>query len=204
MADIKVSFPEPCTEAWEGMTPVGCHRHCAVCDRQIHDLAATTFEEAEALLAQVPSPCVRARVAPDGTIALAASPSRVRTGHRLVASLSATMTLATAACQTPLEAVSPRFEISGETYSWYSSQHTRLIAADGSSRRPSLSKDSLFRFANLRPGTYTLSYADVCGQIHLGQPVTVTDKDIDVGTFQWEEECIIVGVMVRDGDPDRA
>jgi hypothetical protein len=203
VADLKVSFPEPCGEAWEGMTPSGCNRHCAACDKVIYDLAAMTFQDAEALLGQPDPPYVRARIAPDGTISLARDSGANRNGRRLVAAVSASMTLATAACQTPLGAVSPRFEISGETYSWYSSQQTRLVAADGRVRRPSLSKDARFRFSNLTPGTYTVSYTDMCGETHVGAPVTVTDEDVDVGMFRWEEECVIVGVMVRADEASR-
>ena len=203
MADVRVSFPEPCAEAWEDMAPAGCHRHCATCDKTIHDLAAMALRDAEALLAQPDPPCVRARIAPDGTVRLAGAGSSGRNGRRLIVAVGASVTLATAACQTPFGAVSPRFEISGETHSWYSSQRTRLAAADGRIRRPALSKDARFRFTNLSPGTYTLSYTDVCGDTHVGAPVTVTDVDIDVGMFRWEEECVIVGVMVREDGPAR-
>ena len=203
MTDIEVAFPEPCTEAWEDMAPAGCNRLCAACEKTIHDLSAMTLREAEALLTQPEPPCVRARIAPDGTVALARGSGANRNGRRLVAAVSASMTLATAACQTPLGAVSPRFEISGETYSWYSSQQTRLVAADGRVRRPSLSKDARFRFSNLTPGTYTVSYTDMCGETHVGAPVTVTDEDVDVGMFRWEEECVIVGVMVRADEASR-
>jgi hypothetical protein len=186
------------------MAPAGCHRHCAACDKVIHDLATMTPVEAEALLAKPDSACVRARIAPDGAIALARHTEGNRTGRRLVAAVGASVTLATAACQTPMGgAVSPRFEISGETYSWYHSQRTRLLAANGKVLRPALSKDNRFRFTNLRPGTYTLRYTDICGQTHIGEPVTVTAGDVDVGRFTWEEECIIVGVMVREDDTGR-
>ena len=50
MADLKVLFPSPCSEPWDGMAPQGCNRHCTSCDKTIHDLSALTIGEARQLL----------------------------------------------------------------------------------------------------------------------------------------------------------
>lgn len=199
MSDITVSFPAPCAESWEAMAPAGCHRHCASCDKVIHDLSVMTLAEAEQLLQEPGGACVRARIGPDGVIALADSGGRHK--RRLLAAVSVSMTLAAAACQTPLAGpVSPRFTISGETYSWYHSQKVRLTTANGEEISPALSKDHRFRFTNLKPGTYIPQYTDLCGETHVGNPVTVSNTDVDVGRFEWENECIIVGVMAPVDD----
>jgi hypothetical protein len=199
MAEIKVTFPEPCSEPWEGMAPAGCRRHCATCDKVIHDLAAMTLDEAEGLLAAPDGACVRARIAPDGTVKTA--DGHRHNGRRLVAAASASMSFALAACQTPvIGEVSPRFAVTGETWSWYHARKTRLITADGRALQPALSEGGRLRFNNLKPGTYTLRYTDICGETHFGEPVSVTDSDVDFGKFEWEEECIIIGVMAPADD----
>ena len=55
MPDLRVSFPKPCEEKWEAMTPAGRARVCARCDKAVHDLASYTLDEAEALLRRNPA-----------------------------------------------------------------------------------------------------------------------------------------------------
>lgn len=42
---------KPCSASWAAMTGEGAQRHCAACDRQVHDLARLTPEEIERLIA---------------------------------------------------------------------------------------------------------------------------------------------------------
>ncbi|MCL4674138.1 MAG: hypothetical protein KJZ64_14660 [Sphingomonadaceae bacterium] len=195
MSDIKVSFPSPCSEPWEGMAPAGCHRHCASCDKVIHNLEAMTVEEVEGLVASGEEVCVRARVAADGTVALADGTGRGR--RKLVAVVGATMALA--ACQTPLVGpVSPRYQVTVDAFGWVPSTTLRLVAEDGTAHRPGRTRDGRFRFGNLRPGTYTPTVEGRCGDTLFAAPIEIRDADIDAGKLQFEDgqdDCIIIGVM---------
>ena len=193
MSDIKVSFPSPCSEPWEGMAPAGCHRHCGTCDKVIHDLEAMTVEDVEGLVASGDEVCVRARVTADGTVALAGGAGR----GRLVAVVGATMALA--ACQTPMVGpVSPRYQVTAEALGWFNTSSLRLIAEDGTNYRPGRTKDGRHRFSNLRPGTYTPRIRSNCGDTVFAPPIVVSDADIDAGNLEFNDgqnDCIIIGVM---------
>jgi hypothetical protein len=61
-----IEVPAPCPVRWDSMHGAGTARTCASCARPVHDLAAMTTAEAEALLA--PSGeriCVRIERAPE-------------------------------------------------------------------------------------------------------------------------------------------
>jgi Carboxypeptidase regulatory-like domain len=49
---FKVEVSSPCTESWAAMTGDSRHRHCAACDRQVHDFAYMTPNEIECLVAR--------------------------------------------------------------------------------------------------------------------------------------------------------
>lgn len=196
MSDIKVSFPSPCSEPWEGMAPAGCHRHCASCDKVIHNLEAMTVEDVEGLVASGEEVCVRARVAADGTVALAQGPGRGR--RRLVATVGATMALA--ACQTPMVGpVTPRYQVTAEPVGWLDTSSLRLVAQDGTVHRPGRTKDGRYRFGNLKAGTYTPTIESYCSDTVFAEPIEVSDTDIDAGKLRFNDgqnDCIIIGVMV--------
>ena len=47
MGDLRVSFPKPCDEKWQAMTPEGRARVCGRCDKAVHDLSLYSIDEAE-------------------------------------------------------------------------------------------------------------------------------------------------------------
>lgn len=112
MKDTKVEFPNPCSEPWDAISPRGCNRHCASCDKIIHDLTSLTFKEPATLLEHGDEVCVRAKVGPNGMIEL--MDSGRRTAQRLLAAANASHALAAAACQTVPDASEPRFQITGK------------------------------------------------------------------------------------------
>src|ERR1044072_10021004 len=91
MREVRVSFPRPCDEKWEQMTPPGCDRICARCDKVIHDLSKFDVDEAEALLRNNPNACVRAQINGDGEIAL--RPARSGRARKMVIAIAATAAL---------------------------------------------------------------------------------------------------------------
>lgn len=197
MADLKVSFPSPCSEPWEDMAPQGCNRHCAACDKLIHDLSALTADEAEALLEAEEEVCVRARVGRDGVIAL--RDGGRKTARRIVAVMSGSLALATAACQTVPDTREPRYQITGK-FDWKGYYYAaELTSADGRKwpkrREPGTGR---FIFDNLVPGVYTLTTDGYCGARQVVDTITITDASVEVskGTPPIDQNCIIVGVMV--------
>jgi hypothetical protein len=64
-----VSVPRPCSIPWESMTGTDQARACAVCNRQVYDLAAMTSSEAEKLLdCRVERLCIRFNRGPEGKV----------------------------------------------------------------------------------------------------------------------------------------
>ncbi|MEP2736411.1 MAG: hypothetical protein ABJP34_08935 [Erythrobacter sp.] len=200
MTDIKVAFPKPCAEPWEEMEPKGCNRHCASCDKIIHDLSAFTIDEAEELLETEDEVCVRARVKPDGVIDIASS--RKAKSKRLVAVLGASATLATAACSSiGSGTISPRYQVSGSVGPFQYATKGEL-RTEGRKYTAHLGPNYSFKFTNLHPGTYTLSFNSFCSGDSFVKTIIVRDANVDLGKLDWEEDCIIIGVM-RPADPPR-
>lgn len=203
MDDLKVTFPKPCDAPWEAMAPRGCNRHCASCDRIVHDLSALTVDEAEALLESGEEVCVRAEVGPGGVIAL--KPGSRGVARRLVTAAGASLALATAACQTVPETAEPRYQITGK-FAWKGFYHSaELRSADGTKwpkrREPGTGR---FVFDGLVPGTYTLTVRDDCGHRVEFESFVITDASVEATNQFPEEGCIIVGAMVKAVRPERA
>lgn len=198
MADLKVSFPSPCSEPWEAMAPHGCNRHCASCDKIIHDLSALNADEAEALLEAEEEVCVRAKIGRDGVIATKGGGSS--TARRLVTTAGASLALAVAACQTVPDGADPRYRITGKFPDKQQYYEAELTLADGTRwpkrREPGTGR---FIFENLAPGTYTLSTIDDCGQRQVIRTITISAGSVDLGKIapEFNETCFIVGVMIR-------
>ncbi|HSF11800.1 MAG TPA: hypothetical protein VLA50_02410 [Erythrobacter sp.] len=203
MADLEVSFPKPCDEAWDAMSPRGCNRHCAACDTVVHDLAAMTFEEAEALLSREDETCVRAEIAPNGVLKL--KPSGRDTGRRMVAAAGASLALATAACQTvPPAEEAPGFAISG-AFNQYLVKSVTLYPGEGKSlsRKPDKKTGSV-TFSGLAPGTYSLTINGDCGYYAFLENVTIVDRSVTVSEEAFTEEssngCPIIVGRIRPVD----
>jgi hypothetical protein len=205
MADIRVAFPDPCLEKWEDMSSRGCNRHCASCDKIVHDMDFLTVDQVETLLESGDEICVRAKIRPDGSVKTSNAFSR--SSKRIVTAIGATVTLATAACQTSgttgqtsgTAGVSPRFEIKGSVGDGWASSAT-LTSSDGKSRTKTLRGDLNFRFSNLRPGNYTLTFMGTCYERHRVENIVVRN-DMDLGSVQFDDEiedCIIVGRIEKE------
>lgn len=204
MADILVGFPKPCGEAWEEMASEGCHRHCASCDKVVHDLAALSIDEAEALLDAPEEVCVRAQIATDGTIALRDAGRGGR--KRMLAAFGAGLALSAAACQTvpPVDRAN-RFQIAA-SFAWQGWGRTaELRSSDGRDWDKRREKGTgRFIFEDLYPGVYDLTVRDSCGNRVPVQTITITDASVEIRDAAPEESCIIVGAMVKVKRPERA
>lgn len=204
MADLRVRLPSPCSEPWNGMVPVGCNRHCASCDRIIHDLSSLSLDQAEALLASDDEVCVRAQVGQGGVVRLADTGQGTR---RMIAAVGASMALATAACQTvPPEERPNRFEISGTVPQAYGPRRPIVRSSDGRTWPVRMAyRSTSFRVPDLYPGSYSITYFGGCGDVELVvENVIIRDRSIDLGSLDnGEFDCIIVGVMVPADRPER-
>ena len=201
MTDLKVTFPRPCSEPWEGMTPLGCNRHCATCDRIIHDVSALRLAEVEVLLASGEHLCVRARVGRNGVVALADAASGRR---RMIATVGASMALATAACQTvPPEERPDRFAISG-TLPMVQLGKPVVRSSDGQTWHVEQAyRSTAFRVPDLYPGVYSITYDAACGEHRrVRDNIVIRDHSIDLGQLEGDGDCIIVGVLVPADRPD--
>lgn len=194
MTDFEVTFPKPCGEVWEKMSPRGHHRHCATCHKTIYDLKALDFDEAATLLEGDDAHCFRAQVSSTGAIALRrtnAAPHR-----RLMASVGAGLSLAVAACHTIVgPPVSPRYELTGQVASDHWASQAVLISSDGREYKTRILKGEPFRLTNLQPGIYSLAINGMCGEMLRLEGIAIRDSDANVGSLTWEDDCIIVGVM---------
>lgn len=83
MPDLRVTFPNPCREKWEAMTPAGCHRTCEKCDKVIRDLSQYDVDGVEKLLRDEPDSCVRASIDAFGVVTT--KPGRHGNIRRMVA-----------------------------------------------------------------------------------------------------------------------
>lgn len=196
MADLKVAFPEPCTQPWADMSPVGCHRHCESCDRIVHDLGALTTEEVERLLDTGDQLCVRAEVGHDGIVKTRGS------GRRMVLGAGAMLL---AACQTtPGGRVNGGASLSGQTLVAAGPRDARIVNSAGESAILFIGDDGRFAVDDLAPGTYTLRIPDYCGKTHEVGDIVVASEDIDLGRLDLETSCIVVGRLERAEPPLRA
>ncbi|QYJ06072.1 hypothetical protein [Qipengyuania flava] len=192
MTDVRVAFPEPCGEQWDQMAPRGCNRHCAACDTEIHDLAALTADEIEALANSGEKVCVRAHVAEDGTVATRSASS---SGKRRVVAAAVGASLSLAACQTAGEPrVTPLYTVSG-SFGWGTGDRTvTLTRWDGQSETKRVQPRREFHFGNLHEGSYVLRLESGCAD-PIVQEIEVGPAHINVGEVNFDSECIIVGVM---------
>ena len=178
MPDLRVSLPEPCGEKWEGMTPVGCDRVCARCDKVIHDLSHYTIEEAETLLGANADSCVRARVGKDGVIDLA--PNLSGGMRHMVLVVGAAAGLLTAGV--PATAREKRHDgaITGKVHS--TDFKTRVTATDtqGKEYKAWVKPDGRYRITKVPDGAYKLTFVPGCGSDWTIDKVVVAGGVADV------------------------
>ncbi|GAA0315903.1 hypothetical protein GCM10009087_27990 [Sphingomonas oligophenolica] len=153
MANTEILFPEPCHEDWEAMRPDERGRHCAACDKKVHDLATYTPEEAERLLLSGETPaCLRVTILPDGRVATLPG----RRGRFLMAAIGTPALMLAAASAT---AGPETGAIAGSVRS-PDIAPVRVTALAAGVRRSTTANDAgVYRFDHLPPGTYTLVFS---------------------------------------------
>lgn len=198
MPDLRVSFPKPCDEAWEAMTPSGCDRVCARCDHVVHDLAAYTMDEAEALLRANPDGCVRAQIGPDGAVAL--KPGRGGKARRMVIAAAATAGLLAASSPAYAKRERAPGAISGTAEAYGSRVRIIATGADGRTYRVRTDASGRFTIRNLPAGAYRLRFEPICGDGATVENVIVRDGETVMPGIQELGGCIVVGLLRVEND----
>jgi hypothetical protein len=193
MGDLRVSFPKPCSEAWEEMRPAGRARLCARCDKAVHDLSRHTIAETEALLRREPETCVRASIGADGVVALKGS--RRDGARRMVFAAAVTAGLLATAERAMARAERPQGAISGSIRMDGSIVHVTATDAAGRSFRAKAGMKGDYRIKHLPAGTYRLTFKPSCGSTWSVDGVVVRDAMTSVPTTEGPDGCIIVGML---------
>ncbi len=197
MGDLRVSFPRPCDEKWQAMTPEGRARICGRCDKAVHDLSLYSIDEAEKLLRANPEACVRARIDADGSIAL--RPNRRGTTRRMVIAAAATAGLLTSGAPAFAKQDRPGGAIAGKMYP--PTTRTRVVATgtDGRTFRTTVKVNGRFRIRNLPTGTYSLTFKPRCGENWTLENVVVQSGETFLPDVPVEGGCITIGMLRIEG-----
>lgn len=197
MSDLRISFPEPCDERWDAMQPSGCNRVCAACSETVHDLAALTAQEAEALLREPGKHCVRAQVGPDGAVNL--RPGVSGRSRRMLVAVSASVGLLAAACETVPSDAAPTGAIVGKVGDFSMMTHVIAVSNDGQERRARVRADGSYRLKRLPYGVWSLKFIGDCENWE-GERVTLQEREHSVPTPANMPECIIIGMAKIEDD----
>lgn len=192
MTDLEVSFPAPCGEAWSEMAPAGCNRHCASCDKIIHDLEAYRFDEVKALVASDAEICVRARIGTDGAV-------RLKPGGHMVGRLVMAASAGMLAVASPAYA-QPKGKIVGQVDNGWIRPIVTAKNVDGQTYRAAVRSDGRFWIKGLPAGNYVVS-AQGCNVQWIVGNVTVSGGTavLPPASDPTADDCIIIGVMSRKG-----
>jgi hypothetical protein len=196
MPDLRVSFPRPCDETWEAMTPTGCDRVCARCDHVVHDLAEYTLDEAEALLRANPGSCVRAQIGADGAVAL--KPGHGGRKRRMVMAAAAAAGLLAASAPAYARQDRPAGAISGTVADGYRVQVT-ATGADGRTWHVRAGRNGRFRIRHLPAGTYRLTFT-ACEDYPPVENVVVREAETQVPTVRTDNQCLVIGLLRIEDD----
>ena len=188
MNDVRVTFPKPCDQSWDDMAAAGCNRHCAKCDKVIHDLDQLTVDEAERLLDSGREICVRAQLDAGGAVRLKSKGTR-----RLIAASASLMTFGPQAAAADNR---PAGIISGKVTGCPA--QISAVAADGRTYIAKVKINGSYKFKHLPDGRYEISIPGGGGR-PLGNVVVQNGAKVRFNADD-SQNCIIIG-MIERADP---
>lgn len=194
MSDLRVTFPEPCSENWDKMAPRGCNRFCKQCERTIIDLSALDIDQAENMLTHESRVCVRARVDGEGIVEL----KRKQGGsvRRMIFATGASLGMMMTGAHAAEKGKEPRGEIGGKLdTSWPYGMVVTAKGADGKEHRGKVKRDGGYKIKRLAPGTYSIEVSGGCGENWDAGTVVVRDRDVVRHDATDPNDCIIVGMI---------
>ena len=193
MRDLKVSFPTPCGERWEIMSPAGRARVCARCDKAVHDLSQFELGEAEAMLRAKPGACVRARVDAQGLVQL--KPGREGKAGRMAVAIAASAGLLAAGQPVLAKADRPGGAIAGSVDSFGLRVRVTATDADGRTFKAKTGRKGRYRIKHVPAGAYRLTFTPHCGDAWTVENVVVGEGETKVSETGDGSGCIIVGQL---------
>ena len=196
MKELRVHFPTPCAEPWDGMAPQGCNRICASCETTVVDLSELTIEDAERLISTEQSLCVRAEVDRAGQVRLRSNVKRTAT--RMIATIGVgTALLASTANASGKERVAAG-RIAGTVTSQWMDGIVIATSSDGKAYSAKAKLDGKYMIRKLPPGSYAVHYVDSCsgekwdaGSVQVA-PAGTLKFDLAV-QLDPDKMCIVVG-----------
>ncbi|WP_156397135.1 MULTISPECIES: hypothetical protein [unclassified Sphingomonas] len=193
VSDLRLYFPDPCSESWSAMVPSGCCRMCSKCERPVHDLTRYDIAGVEKLLHDEPGACVRACI--DASGAIATKPGPHGNMRRIVAIVGASAALLIAS---PALARDHRAKgaIVGvvETSAW----KVTVTAKDehGNSYKAKAKRNHKYKIKNVPPGVYSIEFSTDCDENWTVENVVVKDEEIKLDSRPGDAwRCITVGLV---------
>jgi hypothetical protein len=192
MKDIRVSFPKPCREDWNEMTPEGRNRFCGECSKTIHDLRRYRWDEVDALLRSGEEVCVRAEIGKSDVVALRSD--SMRKAGRIIATISASVGLASLSAPVFAGKRGPEGTIAGKVdYAWPQILVT-ATSADGTKHISKTNWKGRYKIKHLPPGSYKIAFYD--GETDwVGPDAVVEDRKTAIRDTENPNPPIIVGMI---------
>jgi hypothetical protein len=199
MRDLRVSFPRPCDEEWEAMSPSGgCGRICGRCDKVVHDLALYSLDEAEALLRASPGTCVRAAVDAEGVVAL--RPGRGEGARRMVVAAAVAAGLLAGGAPALAKGERPQGAITGKIENYGFGGRVVATGQDGRTYRGGVKGNGRYRIRHVPPGSYALTFMTTCGGKEPIGDVVVGDGEAIAPEAKESSACIVIGMLRIEDD----
>jgi hypothetical protein len=204
-----IRIAKPCGERWEALPGDSRVRHCGVCDRDVHNVAAMAPAQLEAILAQPgPLPCMRLVQYEDGSLLTARTDQKPNLLRRASMALSTVMLMAGgAAAQTSTLPKQDQMAVLQGTVvdaTGVSISHAKIeLLADGK-QVTSAESDAQGAFVlKALPGTYTFDVTSRGFKRSDAMPVQLragTQQALNPILLQVASENLGVVVVTQEGE----
>ena len=192
MKELRVSFPKPCSENWDAMTPKGRNRFCARCAKTIHDLSAYSFDEAAPLLQAGEEICVRARLTRAGGVTLRSGSTGKR--GRIMLAVAASIGMAALSNPALADKRDPEGTIAGTVVMGWRTLVT-VTGPDGRQYTAQSKINGRYKIKHLPPGPYKIDFLEDGETRWNGGEIIVVDRKTVKHQTTNPNPPIIIGVI---------